>query len=132
MCLLFVLLLSSFLSSIFTQVLIILIIYILLLFQGMPLDTHHIQVPVIKQLNTDSGQNMILQNSIPSSHVIVNTSSTDPLHISNNHIPRVSTVCEPILNTPSTTSQDLSTLCHMEIDAATDLNVSCSLCFSHY
>lgn len=93
----------------------------------MPLDMHPIQVPVIKQLQSDPGQNVIMQNSLSSSHVIASSSSADPLHIMNNPMPNISSTCESVLTTQAASSQDLPSMTQLELNASNDLNVSFSL-----
>ncbi|KFM83462.1 hypothetical protein X975_06359, partial [Stegodyphus mimosarum] len=49
---------------------------------GSSIDMHPIQVPVIKQVHTDPGPNMILQqSSVPASHVLVNSTSANSIQI---------------------------------------------------
>ncbi|GIY33320.1 protein cramped-like [Caerostris darwini] len=49
---------------------------------GAPIDVHPIQVPIVNQVHSETGQNLVFQqNSVPASHVIVNSSSGNSVQV---------------------------------------------------
>ncbi|CAL1271794.1 unnamed protein product [Larinioides sclopetarius] len=69
---------------------------------GAPIDMHPIQVPIVKQVHTDSGQNLVFQqNPIPASRVIVNSTAGNSIQIINDPNISLSTVSAPTVTSSS-------------------------------
>ncbi|GFR32674.1 protein cramped-like [Trichonephila clavata] len=60
---------------------------------GAPINMHPIQVPIVKQVHTDPGQNLLFQqNPVPASRVIVNSTSGNSIQLINDQNISLSTM----------------------------------------
>ncbi|GFX63622.1 protein cramped-like [Trichonephila clavipes] len=60
---------------------------------GAPISMHPIQVPIVKQVHTDPGQNLVFQqNPVPASRVIVNSASGNSIQLINDQNISLSTM----------------------------------------